>query len=179
MKAVRSILIGGAAAAVAAVGFAAPAAAQYYPYPGNAGDVLVGTILNNILRGNAYGNGGYYSYGGYNFANERYAVDQCARAAEARLNGYGGYGYGAYRGQGARVTQIQSVQRTPNGHIRVHGWAGDGGFRGNYGGYGGYGYNGYGYAGASPDIFFNCKIDSRNGRISDLRFDRRRYGYRY
>ena len=181
MKAVRSFLIGGVVAAVAAVGVAAPAAAQYYPYPGNAGDVIVGSILNNILRGSW--NGGAYNYGGFNYAPERYAVDQCARAAEGRLNGgYGGYNrYGNWGGGGARVTQIESVQRTGKGNIRVHGWAGTAGFRGNYGGYGGYGYNGA-YNGGAPDVWFNCKVDVRNGQISDLRFDRRRYrnyGYRY
>lgn len=184
MKAVRSLLIAGSAVAAATVGLAAPAAAQYYPYPGGgygygyqggAGDVIVGSILNNILRGSW--NGGAYNYNGFNYAPERYAVDQCARATEARLSGgYGGYGnYGA----GARVAQIESVQRTGKGNIRVHGWAAQAGWRGNYGGYGGgYAYNG-GYNGGAPNIFFNCKVDVRDGRITDLQIQRRNWGYRY
>ena len=188
MKAIRSLLIGGSAAAVAAIGFAAPAAAQYYPgggynynYGGGAGDLIVGSILNNILRGSW--NGGAYQYNGFDYGPERYAVDQCSRVTEQRLNGgYGGYNrYGNWGNGGARVTQIESVQRTGKGNIRVHGWAGTPGFRGNYGGYGGYGYNGA-YNGGTPDVWFNCKVDVRNGQISDLQLQRRRYGnygYRY
>jgi hypothetical protein len=191
MKAVHKFLIGGAAMAVAAGGFAAPAAAQYYPGGGyGGGNVLVGAILDSILRGGAGGYGGYGGYGGgygqYGYANERVAVDQCARAAEARLNGrygggYGGYGYNA----GIRVNQIERVERTRNGNFRVVGWAGDGGWRGNYGGYGGYNapYGGgyYGNA-AAPSYRFSCKFDLRSGRISDLDLNRQRYaryGYGY
>lgn len=183
MKAVRSLIVAGAASA-AALAVATPAAAQYYPgggynygYGGGAGDVIVGSILNNILRGSW--NGGAFQYNGFDYGPERYAVDQCSRATEARLNGgYGGYNrYGNWGGNGARVTQIESVQRTGKGNIRVHGWAGTPGFRGNYGGYGGYAYNGP-YGGA-PDIFFNCKVDVRSGGISDLQIQRRRWGYRY
>jgi hypothetical protein len=181
MKAVQTLLAG-AALAVATGGFAAPAAAQYYPGGGyGTGNVLVGAILDSILRGGAgggYGGYGQYGgYGGYNYANERVAVDQCARAAEARLNGgYGGYGNYGYNNAGIRVNQIERVERTRNGNFRVVGWAGEAGWRGNYGGYGGYNapYGGYGNA-AAPSYRFSCKVDRRNGRISDLDLDRQRY----
>ena len=184
MKAVHKFLIGSAAMAIAAGGFAAPAAAQYYPGGGyGGGNVLVGAILDSILRGGA---GGYGGYGGYGYSNERVAVDQCARATEARLNGrYGGYGnYGYGYNAGIRVNQIERVERTRNGNFRVVGWAGDAGWRGNYGGYGGYNapYGGYYGNAAAPSYRFSCKFDIRSGRISDLDTDRQRYaryGYGY
>jgi hypothetical protein len=147
----------------------------------------VGAILDSILRGRAgYGNSGYgnYGYGNYNYDNERVAIDQCARASEARLNGgYGNYGYGNYGGYGyangpIRVNQIERVERTRNGNFRVVGWAGDANWRGNYGAYGG---RYYGQAQA-PQFRFSCKFDRSSGRITDLDVDRQRYanyGYRY
>ena len=195
MQAASKFFAGAAVVAVAAGGLAAPAAAQYYPpYGGGygAGNVIVGAILDSILRG-GYGNYGRYGnqYGG-GYQSERYAIDQCARATEARLNGYnrgyGSYGYGAP----VRVSQIERVEVTRNGNIRVYGWAGQQGWQGNYGGYGGYnapygGYGGYnapyggGYYGnaAAPQIRFSCKVDRRSGRITDLDVNRARYGYRY
>lgn len=194
MKAVSKFLAGAAVLAVAAGGLAAPAAAQYYPPYGGGGygngNVIVGAILDSILRGgpargygygNGYGNG--YGYGGNNgYQNERYAIDQCARAAEDRLNrGYGGgyrnYGYAAP----VRVSQIERVEVTRNGNMRVYGWAGQQGWQGNYGGYGGYNApygGGYGNA-VAPQIRFSCKVDRRSGRITDLDVNRARYGYRY
>lgn len=194
MKAVHKFLIGGAAVAAAAGGFAAPAAAQYYPGGGHGGgNVLVGAILDSILRGSAGGYGGGYGgqyggYGNYGYANERVAVDQCARATEARLNGRYGGGYGGYGGYGynagIRVNQIERVERTRNGNFRVVGWAGDAGWRGNYGGYGGYNapYGGGYNNAAAPSYRFSCKFEVRSGRISDLDLDRQRYaryGYGY
>ena len=191
MKAVRKFLIGGAAVAATAVGFAAPAAAQYYPGGGYGnGNVLLGTILDSILRGGA-GYGGYGNQYGYGYANERVAIDQCARATEARLNGqygygggynspYGGYGNYGYNNAGIRVNQIERVERTRNGNFRVVGWAGQAGWQGNYGGYNAP-YGGYGQA-AAPTYRFSCKFDRRSGRITDLDVDRQRYaryGYGY
>ncbi len=196
MKAVSKMFAGAAAVAALTIGAAAPASAQYYPgyggYGGGGlGDVLVGAVLNSILRGgNPGGYNGYYGRSDYNL--ERAAVDQCARATEARLNGYNrnsGYGYG-YNNAGVRVVQIDRVQRTRNGNMRVYGQASSGGYQGNYGqhggygGYGGYGqYGGYnqpygGYQQAAADYRFNCKFE-RNGRISDLDIDRNRTAYRY
>jgi hypothetical protein len=176
MKAVHKFLLGGAAAAAATVALAAPAAAQYYPYPGGVGDVLVGSILNNILRGGYNGGyGGGYQYGGYDFGNERWAVDQCARATEQRVNGGYGGGYG-YNG-GLRVAQIDRVERTRNLNFRVYGLVTPAGYRGNYGAYsapyGGYGYN------AAPAYRFSCKVSRSSGRITDLDVDRLNNRYRY
>lgn len=97
MKIFAKILTGAAGIALVA-GAAAPAAAQTYPYGGynqgynsNGG---VGAIISQILGGGRYG--------AYGQGNDRVAVDQCARAAEARVSaryrapGYGNYpqGYG-------------------------------------------------------------------------------------
>ena len=160
-------LLTGAAGLAAVAGFATPAAAQYYPgygYNNNGG--VVGAIINGVLGGGQYG--GYGQYGG----NDRFAVDQCSRAVEARLGGgYRGYngGYGGYNayGGGGRVVGITRVERRNSG-LRVHGVATSGAGSG-YGGYGGYGYNN-----ANADLRFSCKVDYR-GRITDLDLDRSRY----
>ena len=155
MKAFTKFLVGGAG--LAALAAAAPAAAQYYPgYPGGGygypgqGNV-VNDILGQILGGRSYAN------------NERYAVEQCVRAVEYRINTRGfdneggryrnyGYGYGydnRYAGgyMGARVTSVTQVQRRSNGGLKVFGYATTGGRNGGYG-YGGYGGGpGYGYGG--------------------------------
>lgn len=201
MKAVSKILAGAAASAALTVGAAAPAAAQYYPgYGGGGGlgDVIVGQVLNNILRGgNPYGSNNYYGTNNYNL--ERVAVENCARATEQRLNnssygggygGYNGYGNSGYNNAGQfRVVQIDRVERTPNGNMRVYGVAANTSYQGNYGygntRYGGYNqqYGGYnqpygGYNNAGEQIRFNCKYQ-RNGRISELDVGRGRSGYGY
>ena len=153
----------GAAGLAAVVGFATPAAAQYYPgYGYNNGGGVVGAIVNSVLGGGQYGYG-QYGYGG---GNDRFAVDQCSRAVSARLGGgYGGYGYNNYGG--GRVLGVTSVERRRNG-LRVRGVASSG----SSGGYG------YGYNNGGADLSFSCKVDYR-GRIVDLDFDRRynQYGY--
>lgn len=148
-------ILAGAAGLAAAVGFASPAAAQYYPgYGYNQGGGVVGAIINGVIGGNQYG---YGNYGG----NDRFAVSQCSRAVEARLGGgYRGYGYNNYAG-GGRVVGITSVERRNSG-LRVRGVATTGGYRG-------YGYN-------DANIRFSCKVDYR-GRIVDLDFNRQNYGY--
>ena len=199
MKAVSKILTSAAAVAAISLGAAAPAAAQYYPgyggYGGGGlGDVITGAVLNSILRGgNPYGYNQYYGRNDYDL--ERAAVQQCAAATEQRLNGrYGGYnGYGGgyagynqpygYNQAGTfRVAQIDRVNRTRNGNMRVYGLATNAAYQGNYGQpyYGGYNqpygggyqqpyYNGYNRAGGN--FRFDCKFD-RNGRISDLKVNR-------
>jgi hypothetical protein len=212
MKALTKFLVGGAG--LAALAAAAPAAAQYYPgnpgggypgggygYPGGGGygygsGNVVNDILGQILGGRSYAN------------NERYAVEQCVRAVEYRINTRGfdneggryrnyGYGYGydnRYGGgyMGARVTSVTQVQRRSNGGLKVYGYATTGG--GGYGGYNGYGggpgygygapayggpgYNGYGYGAIQGDAQFDCTID-RYGQITDIDAKRNRnYGYR-
>ena len=97
MNIVNKLLVGSASVAML-VGAAAPAAAQT-PYYGQYGNNtnnggVVGAIINSVLGGGRYGT--------YGQGNDRLAVDQCARAAEARVSGdnrYGAYGQGQY-GQG-------------------------------------------------------------------------------
>jgi len=154
MKAFSMVLAGGLG--LAAMAAATPAAAQYGGYPGGgyggypgSGNV-VSDILGQILGGRSYAN------------NERYAVEQCVRAVEYRINTRGldneggryrnyGYGYGynnQYRNgyQGARVTSVTQVSRRSNGGLKVYGYATTGGQP--YGGYGGG--PGYGYGGPNP-----------------------------
>ena len=186
MKALTMILAG--AAGLAAMTAAAPAAAQYGGYPGYpapgygyGGGNVVGDILSQILGGRSYA------------SNERYAVEQCVRAVEYRINTRGldneggryrnyGYGYG-YNNRygngymGARVTSVTQVSRRSNGGLKVYGFAstGMGGYGNGYNQYGygnqGYGYdrNGYGTYGyqGQADARFNCSID-RYGRINDI-----------
>jgi hypothetical protein len=154
----------GAAGLAAAVSFASPAAAQYYPnygYGYNNGGGVVGAIINGVIGGNQYG---------YGMGNDRFAVDQCSRAVEARLGGgygYGGYGYNNGYG-GGRVVGITRVERRNSG-IRVRGIA-TSGARGGYGG--------YGYGSGSANLSFSCKVDYR-GRIVGLDLDRRGVSYGY
>jgi hypothetical protein len=194
MKALTKILAG--AAGLAALAAAAPAAAHYGGYPGYpgggygyGGGNVVGDILSQILGGRSYGR------------SDRYAVEQCVRAVEYRINTRGldneggryrnyGYGYGYNNGysngyQGARVTSVTQVSRRSNGGLKVYGYAstGMGGYGYNPYGYGnqGYGYdrNGYGAYGyqAQGDAQFNCSID-RYGRITDIDA-KRSYGGAY
>ncbi len=195
MRAFTKFLVGGAG--LAALAAAAPAAAQYYPqYPGYPGggygypgggygqSGVIGSILDSILGGRSYA------------SNDRYAVEQCVRAVEYRINTRGldneggryrnyGYGYGydnRYGGgyMGARVTSVTQVQRRSNGGLKVYGYASTG-QPGQYG-YGnpGYGYDrqGYGQYGYNmqADATFDCTID-RYGRITDIDAKRNRAGY--
>ena len=164
MMAITKFLAGGLG--LAAMSASVPAAAQGYPgypgggygYPGGSGNV-VNDILGQILGGRSYA------------SNERYAVEQCVRAVEYRINTrgldneggrYGQYGYGQgynnrYAGgyMGARVTSVTQVSRRSNGGLKVYGYAttggGYGGYGGGYGGYGGYDPYGYGNQGYGYD----------------------------
>lgn len=176
------LILLGATALIAAAGMASPAAAQYYPYPGNGG--VLGAIINGVVGG-GYG-GGYGNYGGAGY--ERVAVEQCMSAANARLNGasygspygypapYGGGGYNQpyYGNGGARVLQVTGVERKSYGyHVRAV--ATSGSYGGAYGGYGA-----YGTPAGGADLKVNCKVES-NGRIRDvavrwLNSDRPYYG---
>ena len=200
MKAITKILAG--AAGLAAVVASAPAAAQYGGYPGYPGGAypgygygygnqnVVGSILNSILGGRSYQQ------------NERYAVEQCVRAVEYRINTRGldneggryrnyGYGYGYNNGYangyaGARVLSVTQVSPKSNGGLKVYGLASTGmggaygGYNNGYSGYGSGGYNNgygnYGYNGGA-DAQFNCSID-RYGRITDIDA-KRSYGAGY
>ena len=195
---VKTRILAGAAGFAALVGFAAPAAAQYYPgYPGygygNNNSNVVGGIINSILGFGRYpyGNYGYNQYG-----NQSMAIDQCARAVEARLSGhrggyygygnvpyggqygygnpYGGYGYNQYGGgYGGRVQGITRVERKNYG-LKVWGVASSG-YRG-YDGYGRRGYGSYGY-GAGADLSWDCEV-RYDGRIRDIDVKRRSANWR-
>ena len=190
----------GAAGLAALVGFAAPAAAQYYPTPnygyGNNNNSVLGAIINSVTGYGRYpyGNSGYSQYGnqygGQYGYNQNMMVDQCARAVEARLNGngnrngyygygnmpygnqYGGYGYNnGYAG--GRVQGITRVERKSYG-LKVNGVASSG-----YNGYDGYGRRGYGNYGynAGADLSFKCEVRA-DGRIRDIDIDRRSANWR-
>ena len=192
MKVLTKILAGGIG--LAALASAAPAAAQYYPQPypqpnygygqyGYGNQNPVGQIIGQIL---GYGRYPYGNYGYNQYSNQSGAVDQCARAVEARLNGYqnGYYGYGnmPYQGQygqygygynnrynmGGRVQGITRVDRKSYG-LKVHGVA-TSGYQG-YDGYGRRGYGSYGYN-AGADLSWNCEV-RYDGRIRDIDINRR------
>ena len=177
-----------AAAGIGAL--AAPAAAQYNPYPNQPAYNYPAYPGQQYPQqyGQTYPGYGYnqgYGYQGttgnpvtdiidqllgnrYN-VTDRQAVRQCARAATAQAqNQYGGYGgqrYGYQQGIAApnlRVTQITEVQRRSNG-LRVRGLLGTG-YSGQYGNR--YGYQNQGYA--AGDISFRCNVDYR-GAVTDVR----------
>ena len=177
MTSFAKILTG--AATVALVATSAPAAAQYAPY-GNP-NTSVGSVIQQVLGGGRYG--------AYGQGNDRIAVDQCARAAEARVSrdyrnsGYGNRGYndprygnqayGYNQASTARVVAITQVERRSNG-LRVSGAIDSGmGYRGAYGNQGyGYGTPGYGNQGYNPG-YANQGYPNQYGNVApvaDLRF---------
>jgi hypothetical protein len=190
MKALTMVLAGGIG--LAALASAAPAAAQYYPgdpgygYPqpgyGAPGygynNNVVGQVIGQIL---GYGRYPYGNYGYNSYGNQSAAIDQCARAVEARLNGYrgyygygnvpyggyGGYGYNGYNA-GARVQGITRVDPKSYG-LKVRGVASSG-YQG-YEGYGRRGYGSYGYN-AGADLSWSCEV-RYDGRIRDIDVSRR------
>ncbi len=190
MKTLSKILIGSATIGLFAA--ATPAAAQNpYGYPSNnpygyqgnnnaAG--VIGSIINNALGYGQYPYGNYgYNQGGYR--SSQVAIDQCARATEARLNNYAmnnqynrwspnqnQYNGWAVRGQ-ARVLGIDNVQVKKYGRLKVTGVATSGRqYQQGYG-YGGYQYNrSYG----TPDLKFSCRADS-SGRVYDVDITRMSY----
>jgi hypothetical protein len=187
----KTIAIGTAGLALT-LAAAAPAAAQQYGYgyPQNNGGV-VGAIVNAVTGG-GYGQYPMGNYG-YNQVSQRQLVQQCAAAAEQRLNAnYRGQGYGSYNGNGyqngygqqgygyqnqsgARVLGVTSVEARPNGGLRVRGVA----TSGAYGQQGyvqqGYGQRGYA-ANAQADLSFNCKVSAR-GQITDVNIARNNVRY--
>ena len=80
-------LLAGAAGLAALVGVASPAAAQYpgYGYGYGNNNNVVGQIVGQIL---GYGRYPYGNYGYNQYNNQSAAIDQCARAVEARLGGW-------------------------------------------------------------------------------------------
>jgi hypothetical protein len=179
----------GAAGVAMAAGAAAPAMAQYpgQPYPGQTypqtyPNTGVGQVIDQVLGGGRYG---VYGQG-----QDRVAVDQCARAAEARVNqggNYGGYNQGYPPGYGnqpygnaygynrvvARVVGITKVERKSSG-IKVFGVIASG--RRYGGGYGQPGYPNQPYGnqpyGNQPYGSPGYGNQGYNGQVvADLRFD--------
>lgn len=141
MTAFTKLLAGGVA--IAALGVAAPAAAQFFPgmgYPG----VGYGYPGYGVP---GYGAPGYGSFG-YG-VNSRAAEAQCSAAVQARLGGYA-YGYGA----GGRVLGVSHVEPGVAGGLMVRGVATSGG------------YGAYGYAG-QPNLTWRCQTDFR-GMVMDV-----------
>lgn len=192
MTIVRNILIG--TAGIAAIAFAAPAAAQGYGYPQQQQGGILGAIINSVTGG-GYGQYPQGNYG-YGQVSQRSAISQCAAVAEQRLNGgqsgYGyqngyqnGYGNNGYQngyGQSGRVLGITNVERRKNGGLKVTGVATSGQ---SYGGYGNQGYNngynnGYGQNGyqaqQQADLRFTCRVNVR-GQVSDLDISRNQSAY--
>lgn len=158
MKAISKTMLGAGAAAIAAVGFAAPADAQYrdryYDRGGiDAGDIITGiavlggiaAITSAIGRDDSrYG----YGYGNRYRGNYNYAVQSCAQHAQ-RMG----------RGQ----VQILDVDRTGNNRYRVRGVV-----QAGYGGYDRYSrYDRYDRGRYGRDDF-TC-VARGNGRITDFR----------
>ena len=186
------ILTGTAGLAMAAV-TAAPAVAQTAPYGAynqgyNSGGGGVGAIIGQILGGGRYG--------AYGQGNNRMAVDQCARAAEARMaqtsrapaygqypQGYANQGYPpqayGYNMAHARVIGITGVERRSNG-LKVSGVmdSGRSQYRGayptqgyNYGAqaYPNQAYPNQGYPNQGyPNQYGNAY--GQNAQVADLRF---------
>jgi hypothetical protein len=145
------------ASGLALVAGAAPASAQYAPNNGYDNGGVIGAVINSVLGGGRYG--------AYGQGADRNAVDQCARAAEARVsrdyrpNGYGynqqnGYSQNGYNNQmpQARVVGITGVERRSNG-LKVSGLINSGLYGNAYGnqGYGNQGYGNQGYGNGYPN----------------------------
>jgi len=182
-------ILGGAAGLAMVAGAAAPAAAQGYPPQpyGGYGNNPVGNVINQVLGGGAYGQ--------YGQGNDRVAVDQCARAAQAQVSrtAYNGYNQGQrYGNQGynqgyaqsaARVVGITNVERKSNG-LKVSGLIATGAYGnqgyGNQGydpRYGNQGYGNQGYNQQAADLRFSCRVDYR-GYVRDIDIKRNNQAYR-
>ncbi|HUG45366.1 MAG TPA: hypothetical protein VMK31_02490 [Sphingomicrobium sp.] len=161
MTMLKTMLAGGAA--IAALGLAAPASAQYaYPYGHN-----------------PYGYSNHYvSPYGYGYNQRAYmtriAAQQCSAAVQHRLNSRVGLdrilaqviGIPSTQARVLNVTQIHPRRST----IRVRGLASSGQYAYNPYGVGAYGAVGMAY---QPDLSFRCDVDYR-GRIRHIDIDRRR-----
>ena len=162
MRMITKILTG--AAGVAAISAAAPAAAQYYSYPGYS----------------QYGYAQPYGYAQqYGYMNTNVATQQCTAAVQSRLynrqsvGGILGVLLGANTPSG-RVLSVTQVSPRSNGLIRVRGLASSGRYANNgYGPYGvgAYGALGYGYANAA-DLSFRCDV-APNGAVYSVNINRR------
>jgi len=191
MKAVKTILAGGAA--LAALVSAAPASAQYYPgygYGYGGGDVL-SSVIGSVITGGygspygsryGYGYGspyGYGSYGGYGYGSPY------GYGGYGTPYGYGGYGsnygnrplagnsqYAIGQCMGAVQQRLNSTYPAGQGTAKVLGVSdvqprNQGGMLvsgvANSGRSNAYGYNGQ----LPVDLTFTCKTD-QSGQVSSI-----------
>ena len=193
MKAFSKTLVGAGAAALVALTAAAPAQAQYYPYPDQRRGADLGAIargvatagavaavigaITNATRGGGYGgvyergNGGYGNgtYGNGTYGNGTYGNGTYGNG------GYGypsqsGYGYGNQNFERAAVdacgSQAQRYGRASIDNVEMR--SRDtlrvrGMIEANAGGYGGYG----SYGNSIERRTFTCSFRS-DGRITDF-----------
>lgn len=151
MRTITKLLAAGAA--VAALGVAAPATAQFFPaYPGYG---YPGVPVPGYA-GPGYGYSGYGN--GYGVpGGSRVAARQCTAAVQQRLGGYGAYGYAG--GYGAAIPRINSIELAPEGGYRVRGFVATGGYAGGMSG-------------------FTCRTDPR-GLVINVGFSNRYRGEDY
>jgi hypothetical protein len=194
MKALKTIIAGGAA--LAALASATPASAQYYPGTGGYGGAdIIGQIIGSMIGGgygspySGYGThgspyGSQYGYGGYGSPYGGYGSYGSPYGSPYGYGGYGGsYGNGGYASSnqyavGLCLGAVQqrldgSYGRSQYGGARVLGVSEVQG-RSNGGtlvsGVANSGRAGaYGYQGGQPpvDLTFTCKTD-RSGRVSSI-----------
>jgi hypothetical protein len=152
MRMMTKMLAG--AAGFAAIGAAAPATAQYYPY-------------------NSYSPYGYSAYG----VNPSVAASQCTAAVQNRLANRTSLGsiLGSLVGVPTSMGRVLNVtNETPTRNsIRIRGLASSGRYA--YNGYGPYGVGAYGalgYANAGADLSWRCDVDYR-GFVRNVDINRR------
>ena len=156
MRTMMKILAG--TAGLAALGTAAPSAAQYYGYQGYG------------YQGSRYAQP--YGYG-YSSASTDMAVQQCSAAVQSRLNVRGSSGilgaiFGLNTGFNGRVLSVSRVTPRRSG-VTVTGLATSGRMAYNQYGYGAYGAYGSSY---QPDLSYRCSVDYR-GYVRGVDINRR------
>lgn len=189
MKAVKTILAGGAA--MAALASAAPASAQYFPGYGYGGGDIFGSVIGSVISG-GYGSpyGSRYGYG-YGTPYGGMYGSPYGYGSYGSPYGYGSYGYGGgygapYAGRpmagnsqyavgqcmGAVQQRLNSTYPAGQGSARVLGVSdvqprNQGGMLvsgvANSGRTGSVGYNGQ----APVDLTFTCKTDA-SGTVSSI-----------
>lgn len=200
MKSLIKNSLGAGVAMLLVLGAAAPAQAQYYPYPQSRGGLDVGTIVRGIgtavavgaivdaVQGRGYGNRNYgygnrnygYGYGNrdYGYGNGAYGHGNYGYERGGYGNGsygYGdrGYGYGV-QGNADHAVNACASQAQRYGRVSISDVERRGSRSLRVRGVidaGGYNNGGYdNYAGRS----FSCNVRV-DGRITDFDFGRSRY----
>lgn len=193
MKSFTKVTLIAGVAGLVTLSAAAPAQAQYYPYPesrssgidvgqivrGIGTAVAVGAIANAVRgRSNGgYSNGGYGVYGNGGYGNGGYGGGYGNQGYGYGNQGYGysnqnveGYAVNACASQASRYgrVSVSDVDRRGSRTLRVRGVIDAAGY--NNGGYGG----GYGNYGNYERRSFSCSVRT-DGRITDFDLGRSRY----